>query len=205
MCPMTDNIVLTLVATLGYAGLGIGMLMEFMGIPFPGELTLGFAGFLLWRGVLSFAPTLTVALGLSWVGSLVAYLLGARLGRPFLLKYGKYGGLNEKRISKVENLFNQHNIIILIFGRFISGVRPLSAYLAGMSGMPFFSFATISFIGTALWTSTFIFIGYYLGPGWEKIGPYAVSLGFVFLTLSIVVSLLFWIYRDKRRLIKTKN
>lgn len=192
-----ENLTLNLVAKYGYVGLGLGMLMEFTGLPFPGEIALGFAGFMIWRGALVFAPTWAVVLGFSWLGSLVAYFLGACLGRPFILKYGKYGGLNEKKLKKVEIWFSRHRVHVLVFGRFISGVRPLSAYVAGMAGMPWFSFATLSFLGTTLWTSTFLFAGVLLGANWESIKSYSFLLGLVFLVLSITLGLFFWHRRGR--------
>lgn len=186
------DIALNLIAGFGYLGLGIGMLMEFTGLPFPGEIALGFAGFMVWKGVLTFVPTWAVALVFSWVGSLVAYFLGARLGRPFILKYGKYGGLDEQKMEKVENWFDSRRVIVLVFGRFISGVRPLSAYVAGMAGMPWFSFAVLSFWGTALWSSTFLTAGLLLGANWKKLESYSIFIGLFFLLISIALGLYFW-------------
>lgn len=195
------DIALDLIGSLGYAGLGLGMLMEFTGLPFPGEIALGFAGFMVWRGVLSFAPTWAVALVFSWFGSLVAYFLGARLGRPFVLKYGKYGGLDEQKMEKVEEWFSSRRVIVLVFGRFISGVRPLSAYVAGMAGMPWSSFAILSFLGTALWSSTFLTAGLLLGANWEKLESYSIFLGVFFLALSVFLGVFFW----RRRSLGNKN
>ncbi len=95
------DIAVNLISSFGYIGLGLGMLMEFIGLPFPGEIALGFAGFMVWRGVLEFTPTLVAALGFSWLGSMLAYFLGASLGRPFVLKYGKYGGLWKNGLAAV--------------------------------------------------------------------------------------------------------
>ncbi len=186
------DMALGLISNFGYLGLGLGMLMEFTGLPFPGEIALGFAGFMVWRGVLDFIPTWATALGFSWCGSMVAYFFGARLGRPFVVKYGKYGGLNEKKLKKVEEWFSNRCVIVLVFGRFISGVRPLSAYVAGMASMPWTTFAVLSFIGTAFWSSTFLAAGLLLGANWGKLESYSVLLGLFFFILSVVLVLYFW-------------
>jgi len=191
------DIAVNLISSFGYIGLGLGMLMEFIGLPFPGEIALGFAGFMVWRGVLEFTPTLVAALGFSWLGSMLAYFLGASLGRPFVLKYGKYGGLDEEKMEKVEEWFSSRRVVVLIFGRFISGVRPLSAYVAGMAGMPWLSFAVLSFIGTAIWSSTFLSAGMFLGAKWENMQSYSILVGLFFLGLSVI--LIYYLWRRKNK------
>jgi len=191
------DIAVNLISSFGYIGLGLGMLMEFIGLPFPGEIALGFAGFMVWRGVLEFTPTLVAALGFSWLGSMLAYFLGASLGRPFVLKYGKYGGLDEEKMEKVEEWFSSRRVVVLIFGRFISGVRPLSAYVAGMAGMPWLSFAVLSFIGTAIWSSTFLSAGMFLGAKWENMQSYSILLGLFFFGLSVI--LIYYLWRRKNK------
>jgi len=191
------DIAVNLISSFGYIGLGLGMLMEFIGLPFPGEIALGFAGFMVWRGVLEFTPTLVAALGFSWLGSMLAYFLGASLGRPFVLKYGKYGGLDEEKMEKVEEWFSSRRVVVLIFGRFISGVRPLSAYVAGMAGMPWLSFSVLSFIGTALWSTTFLSAGMFLGAKWESMESYSILLGLFFFGLSVI--LIYYLWRRKNK------
>lgn len=193
------DIIFELVSNYGYWGIGAGMLMEFTGLPFPGEMALGFAGFMVWRGVLAASPTFATALCFSWIGSLIAYMTGACLGRPFILKYGKYGGLNEKRMVLVENWFNDHRIIVLVFGRFISGVRPLSAYVAGMTGMRLVPFAVLSFLGTSLWCLTFLVIGLLLGVNWQRLGSYTIFIGAGFLVISLLIGFSFWWFRRNSR------
>lgn len=195
--PYTE-IALQIIKEYGYLGLGIGMLMEFTGLPFPGELALGFAGFLIWREILFFAPAWSVVLASSWLGSMLAYFLGVRLGRPFILHYGRYVGLNEKKITQAENWFSRHRVAVLVLGRFISGVRPLSAYVAGMAGMSWLPFSILSFLGTAIWTSTYLYLGYLLGVNWEKLVNYSPLLGLAALLLSLLAGLYIW-YRRKHK------
>ncbi len=174
------DIAVNLISSFGYIGLGLGMLMEFIGLPFPGEIALGFAGFMVWRGVLEFTPTLVAALGFSWLGSMLAYFLGASLGRPFVLKYGKYGGLDEEKMEKVEEWFSSRRVVVLIFGRF-----------------PWLSFSVLSFIGTALWSTTFLSAGMFLGAKWESMESYSILLGLFFFGLSVI--LIYYLWRRKNK------
>ncbi|MCF8011151.1 MAG: DedA family protein [Clostridiales bacterium] len=195
------EIVTNIISTYGYAGLGLGMLMEFTGLPFPGEIALGFAGFMVYSDVFKLSNTISVVLGFSWLGTLVSYYLGYRLGRPFLIKYGSYIGLDDKKIINVEEWFGRNRVIVLVFGRFISVVRPLSAYVAGMARMKWFYFLIFSFIGTSLWTMTYVFIGILLGASWTKIESYSFLLGLAFFIFSVVLFVYFW-RRSRQRKIK---
>lgn len=182
--------VLKLVSMLGYPGLFLGLIVEFLGIPFPGEIVLAFSGFMVWKGHLEFYPALLAAVAGSTTGSVISYALGRKFGRPFIEKYGRYAFLNDKKIDKVERWFNRHCFILLLFGRFISGVRPLSSYMAGISCMKFRVFFPLSFIGTLIWCTTFVLIGKSVGRNWTEFlslfRNYSAALfGLVFLTLII--------------------
>jgi membrane protein DedA with SNARE-associated domain len=188
---------LNLIITLGYLGLGLGMALEFTGIPFPGEVALAFAGFMIWKGFMEILPAWGAALAGSWAGSFIAYMIGARLGKPFILRYGRYGGLTPERMQLAENWFAARRALVLLLGRFISGVRPMSSYLAGIAGMPVAPFVVLSFLGTALWCSTFLYLGLLLGANYHKVPGLAGWIGVLFLGLSLGLAGYFWLRRRR--------
>ena len=184
---------LNLIITLGYLGLGLGMALEFTGFPFPGEVALAFAGFMIWQGFLDLVPAWGAALAGSWAGSFGASVIGARLGKPFILRFGRYGWLSPERVRLAENWFATRRALVLLLGRFISGVRPLSSYLAGIAGMPVVPFVVLSFIGTALWCSSFLYLGMLLGANYHKVSGYAGWIGILFLGLSLGLVGYYWL------------
>jgi membrane protein DedA with SNARE-associated domain len=68
-----------------------------------------------------------------------------------------------------EDWFNRHGILVLLFGRFVPGIRPISAYSAGFARMKLALFLPLSLTGAFLWCLTFMFAGTLLGKHWERI------------------------------------
>lgn len=189
------NYWLKLISVFGYPGLFLGLILEFLGLPFPGEIVLTFAGFLVWNGHLGFGAAVFSAIMGSVTGTVIAYFLGRKFGRPFLEHYGKYAFLTRQKIDRAERWFNRHSFIVLLLGRFVSGVRPLSAYMAGIARMKFWVFLPLSFGGTFLWCITFIMIGNYLGQNWGKILAVLGKYNLIIISVFAVVLTIFMVIR----------
>lgn len=189
-----------LVVQYGYLGLVAGLVVEFLGFPFPGEIVLSFTGFLIFQGHLKFWYAALAAIIGSVIGSSMAYYIGRHYGRDYIIKYGKYIMLSEKKIAAGEKWFMKYHGALLLFGRFAPGVRPMSAYIAGMAGMKFPSFLVFSISGAAIWCVFFITLGRIVGRNWSAIivmfGRYNLSV-FV-LVLGIAGFLLYRWNRRKR-------
>src|SRR5205823_5253594 len=87
------------VAQYGYVLVVLFLFIEGAGVPVPGETVLVTAAALAGRGTLSLAGVIVV----SWVGTVLGehagYWIGLRGGSAFLARYGKWVGLNEKRLA----------------------------------------------------------------------------------------------------------
>jgi membrane protein DedA with SNARE-associated domain len=160
---------LKFISAFGYPALFAGLIIEFLGAPFPGEIVLAFTGFLVWSGYLEMSGAVLAAVTGSLTGTMMAYFIGMKFGRPFLEKYGRYAFLNKRKIDKAERWFNRHSFIVLLFGRFVPGIRPLSAYTAGIARMKFRVFLPLSFVGTSIWCIFFLAVGKHLGRNWNSI------------------------------------
>lgn len=169
MSAQKTGYVLKTIASLGYPGLFLGLVLEFLGVPFPGEIVLTFTGFLVWNGHLGFGVAVFSATMGSLTGTVAAYFLGRKFGRPLLDKYGKYVFVDKKKIDTAEHWFNRHRFLVLLFGRFVPGIRPLSAYTAGIAHMEFMQFWPLSVCGAFVWCAAFIFLGKHLGKNWASI------------------------------------
>lgn len=193
---------LKLISALGYPGLFLGLFVEFLGIAFPGEIVLAFTGFLVWNGHLKLFPALFSAVSGALSGTIIAYYLGRRFGRPFLEKFGRYLFIRKKTITRAERWFTQHAYLVLLLGRFIPGIRPLSAYTAGISQMKFGVFLPLSLSGTTIWCFTFIMLGNKLGQNWGQavkiLKQYDLFLIFIFTAVIIT----YFIFGFSKRSIK---
>ncbi|HEY6883442.1 MAG TPA: hypothetical protein VI278_05330, partial [Nitrososphaeraceae archaeon] len=80
----------SIILSLGYGGIFFLMVLESALIPIPSEIIMPFSGFLASTGKLSSIGVVLAGSFGNLVGSIITYYLGIRLGRAFLIKYGKY-------------------------------------------------------------------------------------------------------------------
>ena len=150
-------------AQLGYLEIFVLMAMESSLLPVPSELVMIPAGYLAKTGSLD--PVLAVLAGGS--GSLLGassnYLLGRYVGRAFLLRYGKYLLINERKYHEAEALFLRNAYLATFVGRLLPVVRHLISLPAGVFGMRLLPFAAITFAGATLWCAVLVSIGYFFG------------------------------------------
>ena len=193
----------------GYLGVVVALILEFLLIPFPAETILVISGFMWHQGVFHLAPLLIVATLASWTGSFIAYWIGRRLGRPVLLRYGRFIKLDEKKLQKAEHAFEHYSIAILGVGRFIAYIRVLIAYVAGINKINQSLYLTITIISAALWAASFVLLGAVIGAEWHRIVLWVVSHRALSIAVGIVlVALLSWwwiIRRKKAQANRTKG
>lgn len=192
----------------GYFGVVIALIMEFLLIPFPAETILVISGVMWHKGLFQLWPLLIIATAGSWVGSLIGYLIGSYVGRPVLLRFGKYVRLDEAKLTKAEHAFRRYSVAILGIGRFIAGIRVLIAYVAGMNKMSLGLYMLITLISAALWSSAFILVGATIGAKWHLIVDFvtvhprlSILAGIVILVLLVM----YWWRKRTKKLAKTET
>ncbi|MBB6670092.1 DedA family protein [Cohnella nanjingensis] len=153
----------------GYLTLFIGLLLEYIALPFPGELVMGYSGYLVFQGKLHLLPALLLSWGGTSIGMTVTYGIGRKLGYPFLSKFGPKFFLDAKKLSKTTDAFERYGSKLLFFSFFIPGVRHFTGYLAGALNVPYRKFAIYTYSGALFWVVTFLVGGRLLGSKWEQI------------------------------------
>jgi len=131
--------------------------IEAVGAPVPGESLLIFASVLAGRGEMSLPALLVSAWAGSVIGDNLGYLIGRKLGRGVVLRYGAKVGLTEERFSGIESTYIRYGYATVLFARFFSILRQLNGILAGMLGMSWWRFALVDAIGAALWVIVWVF------------------------------------------------
>ncbi|HDR7515141.1 DedA family protein [Bacillus mobilis] len=153
----------------GYYVVLVGLLLEYIALPFPGEPTLAYAGFLSHQGDLS----LPILIVLSFIGTSAGmtfqYFVGNKLGMPFIQKYGKYVFLTQKKINLTKMWFDKYGYFLIFIAFFIPGVRHFTGYFAGIINLPFRRFAMTIYSGALFWVSFFLLGGYWLGENLDEI------------------------------------
>jgi membrane protein DedA with SNARE-associated domain/membrane-associated phospholipid phosphatase len=133
----------------------------FVGLIAPGEFTVILGGAVAGQGRISLPLIIAVTWASAFAGDSVSFLIGHRLGRKFLIKHGPRVGISEKRLNQVETYFDRHGGKTILIGRFIGLVRALAPFIAGSSRMRYSTFAPYSILGTGVWATGLILIGYF--------------------------------------------
>jgi len=157
------------ISTLGYLGIGCGMLVESACIPLPSEMILPLAGFMVADGRIDlWLANMAVATG-SLIGSTLAYIVGYYGGRPVILKYGKYFFVSREHFYKSENTFKKYGSAAVFFGRLLPVIRTFISLPAGIARMDYGKFLMYSLIGMIPWNFMLIFLGFKLGSNYETV------------------------------------
>jgi len=166
--PLIKEIVFYYLLKYGYVVLFFSYLLELMALPLPGELIMGFVGYLCFLGKMDwFCSIMAVFLGLC-SGITIAYYIGQKFGRPFFLKYGHYIRFGPQQMDSLGKWFEKYGSKVLIAGYFIPGVRHFTGYFAGIIKLPIRTFMFHAYLGAFIFAGTFISLGRLLGTEWEK-------------------------------------
>jgi membrane protein DedA with SNARE-associated domain len=174
------------------------MTIESACIPIPSEVIMPLAGWMLIKNQslpISFNLVAGVlgALGCT-IGSIIAYWVGVKGGRPFLNKYGKYVLITSHDIDRADRWFQKNGDWTIFVSRMIPLVSSFISLPAGIAKMRFDKFLMYTFAGSFIWCTALSFAGYLLGQNWDKISN--VIRPFEPVIVGLVVILIgFYVYR----------
>ncbi|WP_086282968.1 DedA family protein [Campylobacter devanensis] len=197
---MLENIInylVSLVADWGYLGIFLLMALESSFFPFPSEVVMIPAGYLVYTGQMN----LYLAFGAGALGSLAGaifnYYLCYFFGRAFILKYGKYIGITDEKMTKFEKFFNKYGEISTFNCRLIPGIRQYISLPAGLAKMNIFTFSLYTTLGAGIWVAILIAIGYYIGDQKELIKEYLTQIT-ISLLIAVAIITIIYLYIQKR-------
>ncbi len=148
----------------------------FVGLLVPGETAVVVGGVVAASGDVELAPLI----GLVWLaaaaGDLVSFVLGRRLGRPFLERHGPRVRVGPERLGQVERFYARHGRSAVLLGRFVGLVRAVSPFVAGASGLELRRFVPWSLVGTLAWAATFTLVGYGFSESFADSGETAARI-----------------------------
>ncbi|HEU4393213.1 MAG TPA: bifunctional DedA family/phosphatase PAP2 family protein [Solirubrobacterales bacterium] len=167
----------------------------FVGLVVPGETVMLLGGAVAGQGEIDIYLLIAIAWFAAWLGDTTSFFVGRRLGREFVMRHGPRVGVSHERFEKVEDYFSRHGGKTIFIGRWISLVRALAPFIAGSSGMRYRAFVPYSVLGTGLWASAHILIGYFFSRSVETGAEYAGKGAFLLATLIVVVGGSILLYR----------
>ena len=167
----------------------------FVGLVVPGETVMLLGGAVAGQGAIDIYLLIAIAWFSAWAGDTTSFFIGRRLGREFVLKHGPRVGIGHERFEQVEAYFSRHGGKTIFIGRWISLVRALAPFIAGSSGMNYRAFLPYSVLGTGLWASVHILVGYFFSRSIESAAEYAGRGAFLLATTIVVVAGGVFLYR----------
>ena len=160
-------LIVSLIASGGYASVAVLMAIQSACIPIPSEVIMPLAGYALAHTQLQLIILATVASLASNIGSIPAYWIGAKGGRPMVERYGSYLLLSRRDLDMVDRFFDHHGSLAVLIGRMLPIVRTFIAFPAGVAKMNQLRFHIYTFIGSWPWCYVLAYIGMKLGAQWN--------------------------------------
>jgi len=155
------------IAAYGSFAIFVIIFFEALGAPLPGESALVAIGVLVTRGDVDLAHALIGAFCGAVLGDSTGYAIGHFGGRPLLLRYGGWIKLTPERLGKLEGLFRERGIWIVMTARFVVVLRQMNGLIAGAVAMPWLHFLSANVVGAAAWVLVWG-LGPYVAVDWFK-------------------------------------
>ena len=147
------------VLTGGYLGIIVLMAMGSTPIPLPAELVVPPAAFLAAQGRLSLAGVILASTLGAYLGAAVMYWLSLWLGRPLVVRFGRFILFPPKKLEEAEHWLARYEAGGVFFARLLPGVRHLISIPAGIVRMNFTIFSIWTVIGSAISCSILAYLG----------------------------------------------
>jgi membrane protein DedA with SNARE-associated domain len=143
----------------GYLGVFLLMAIESTVFPLPSEVVIPPAAYWAEQGRLHFWGVVAAATLGSWLGAAISYWVARSLGRPLILRYGKYCFVPERKWLLAERWINRYSSAGIFFARLLPVVRHLVSLPAGAARMPFRLFTTMTLLGSLVWSTVLAWFG----------------------------------------------
>lgn len=191
--------IVEIVGRMGYLGIVAAMFLESSFFPFPSELVIPPAGYLASQGGMSlWAVILLGTLG-SLLGALFNYGVSLLLGRPLILRFGRYVGLTPRAYGRAEGFFRRHGEVSTFVGRLIPGLRQYISLPAGLARMSIPRFLLFTGLGAGIWVSVLAYLGYLIGNNQELFNRSLHRITLYTGAFLVVVVLVYWVWRRRQR------
>jgi membrane protein DedA with SNARE-associated domain len=189
-----EEIILWLVdkiSQFGYTGILILMFLESTFFPVPSEVVIPPAGYLVAKGEMNLALVIACGVAGSILGALFNYILAIYLGRPLLMRYGKYILFPPERFDRVNAFFINHGEISTFTGRLVPGLRHFISFPAGLAHMNIMRFCLYTALGSAIWVTILAYIGKFVGDNLSMVKQYSQQALVAVCAVMVVVFIIY--------------
>jgi len=201
------EIITNVYGAMGWPGVVFLMGVESAAIPFPSELIMPLAGWLLIEAKGDSAWMVLLAgfygaLG-NLLGSWVAYWISYKAGRTLLEKYGRYVLITQHEVDRAEEWFRKYGELAVFASRMLPVARTFISVPAGIARMNFWRFSFYTFVGSYPWSLGLAYGGFKLGENWEDMRQ--VMRPFDFPIAGIIAVAVAWFIYHRIKTIRNEN
>lgn len=180
-----------------------GYLALFVGTFFEGETILVLGGFFAHRGYLVLEWVIVSAFLGTYAGDQLFYYIGRWRGGAILAKRPHW----QLRSQRVFGLLHRHQILVILGFRFLYGVRTVTPFVIGMSGVHPLRYLLLNGLGALVWAIAVGLLGYALGETVQLFLQHVKHYEILILGILILLAAGYWLYRwlREQRQLKTKH
>ena len=186
----------------GYLLVAALMAMESSIVPLPSEFVIPPAAYVAHtRGTMSLAGIVSPARSARGSARAVMYWASRLLGRPLLMRYGRYVLITPEKIQQAEAWSAHYGAMGVFISRLLPVIRHLIGIPAGIVRLNFWWYSLATVIGSALWCSVLAWVGVTAGQDPEVLAGsvHRISLWVGGLMLFIGALYYFFVHRHMRR------
>ncbi|MEC1501682.1 DedA family protein [Bacillus sonorensis] len=189
------NDILIWLTDLGYLGIAIGLMIEII----PSEIVLAYGGYMVSNGSITFIGAIIAGVIGGTIAQLFLYWIGYYGGRPFLYKYGKYLLIQKHHIETAEKWFEKYGGGVVFSARFIPVVRHAISIPAGIAKMPLLKFTGLTVLAIIPWSILFVYLGIQLGSRWDHVENVAKTYTTPIMLVAAVLIILYFGLKTLRK------
>lgn len=171
-----ENWITEFIGENGYFGVFFLLFIENIFPPIPSEIILTFSGFATGFTTMTKTGVIIAATIGSVVGAMVLYSIGLLIDverlEKFVERRGRWLRLSKKDLRRADAWFDKYGPWTVFFCRLVPLVRSLISVPAGMSHMNFPLFLLLTTLGSFIWNTILVTIGFKVGENWESIVHY---------------------------------
>jgi membrane-associated protein len=141
------------------------------------------------------------------IGDIILYGLGFKYGMKFVNGFGKYMGITESLVKRMEKYFEKHGGKTIFAVKSTTGLCWATFTAAGIVKMDFKRFVKYSFLGGVVWSGFLVAMGYFYGYLWKSMKQYISWVGWIIMGVAAASFLVITLYKNyqARKLLKEGN
>lgn len=191
--------VASVIDSFGAVGVALLVALESIVPPIPSEVVLAMAGYLASEGRFHLVVIVLAATAGSLLGALVLYWLGAALGEERLKRWLDHIPLVDRDdLEKADRWFERYGRWAVLIGRVVPVVRSLVSVPAGANRMPLGEFVLLTTLGSGVWNSLIVGLGFALGSRWEDVDRYSSWFNYAIFAIFAVM-IVSWVVKKVRK------